>query len=148
MVSIQVYIMLRQWTFPWYTVLSAVISLLLSAWSITTLEKARVIKDEELDTDDFKVLTTIVYFVNQLVVLVSRLFAIAVFAYVFKHDMFLLLLLSWLISCALFTCIACIYISCKCTFCYTNTNESESSVKCSYLPVSLLLTFFVSETVL
>ena len=140
---LQVYIMLRQWKFPWYTLLSTVFSMLLLAWNITTLEKARVTKDVPC-TDDFKVLTTFVYFVNQLVVLVSRLFAIAVFAYVFKQDIFPLLLFSWLISCVLLTCGACIHMCVERTPCFI----IPVSVRCSHLLASFPLTFFVSEAVL
>jgi hypothetical protein len=140
---LQVYIMLRQWEFPWYTLLSTVFSLLLLAWNITTLEKARVTKDVPC-TDDFKALTTFVYFVNQLIVLVSRLFAIAVFAYVFKQDIFLLLLFSWLISCVLLTCGACIHMCVERTPCFI----IPVSVRCSHLLASFPLTFFVSEAVL
>ena len=35
---LQVYIMLRQWNFPWYTILSSVLSLLSVAWGITKSE--------------------------------------------------------------------------------------------------------------
>jgi hypothetical protein len=90
---LQVYIMLRQWDFPWLTVLSAVISLLSLAWSITALEKARVNKDSQ----NFTLAATVVFFTSQLFSLLSRLFAIAAFAYVFKEHVFTALAVHWLI---------------------------------------------------
>jgi hypothetical protein len=90
---LQVYIMLRQWDFPWLTVLSTVISLLSLAWSITALEKARVNKDSQ----NFRLPATVVFFTSQLFSLLSRLFAIAAFAYVFKKHVFTALAVHWLI---------------------------------------------------
>ena len=77
---LQIYIMLRLWDFPWLTVLSTVISLLSLAWSITALEKARANKNSH----NFTLPATVVFFSSQLFSLLSRLFAIAAFAYVFK----------------------------------------------------------------
>jgi hypothetical protein len=82
---LQIYIMLRQWDFPWLTVLSAVISLLSLGWSITALEKARVNK---ISHHNFTLPATVVFFTSQLFSLLSRLFAIAAFAYVFKEHVF------------------------------------------------------------
>ena len=76
---LQVYIMLRQWSFPSYTVVSAVFSLLSLAWSITTLEKERLAKEGRR----WKLIHGYVLFNWQLSTLISRLFAIALFAYVF-----------------------------------------------------------------
>ncbi|CAB4023706.1 scaffolding [Paramuricea clavata] len=90
---LQIYIMLRQWDFPWLTVLSAVISLLSLAWSITALEKARVNKNSH----NFTLPATVVFFTSQLFSLLSRLFAIAAFAYVFKEHVFTALAVHWLI---------------------------------------------------
>jgi hypothetical protein len=137
---LQVYIMLHQWEFPWTTVLSAVFSLLSLAWSITTLEKARVTKGG----CNFKVLPTIVYFTNQLVVLTSRLFAIVIFAYAYKVRVFILLPFFWLISCVLLTGVACIHMCCADTPCCSFSLFG----RCSKLFASFPLTFFVSEAVL
>ena len=89
---LQIYIMLRQWHFPWLTVLSTVISLLSLAWSITALEKARVNKNSQ----NFTLPATVVFFTSQLFSLLSRLFAIAAFAYVFKEHVFTALAVHWL----------------------------------------------------
>ncbi|CAB4037324.1 adhesion G- coupled receptor G7 [Paramuricea clavata] len=90
---LQIYIMLRQWDFPWLTVLSTVISLLSLAWSITAVEKARANKNNH----NFTLPATVVLFVSQLFSLSSRLFAIAAFAYVFKAHVFTALAVHWLI---------------------------------------------------
>jgi hypothetical protein len=89
---LQIYIMLRQWDFPWLTVLSAVISLLSLAWSITALEKARVSKNRH----NFTLEATVVLFTSQLFNFLSRLFAIAAFAYVFKEHVLTALAVHWL----------------------------------------------------
>jgi hypothetical protein len=89
---LQIYIMLRQWDFPWLTLLSAVTSLLSLAWSITALEKARVNKDSH----NFTLPATVVFFTSQLFSLLSRLFAIAAFAYIFKEHVFTALAVHWL----------------------------------------------------
>ncbi|CAB3978522.1 XK-related 6, partial [Paramuricea clavata] len=89
---LQIYIMLHQWDFPWLTVLSAVISLLSLAWSITALEKARADKDSQ----NFTLAATVVFFTSQLFSLLSRLFAISAFAYVFKEHVFTALAVHWL----------------------------------------------------
>ncbi|CAB4034210.1 XK-related 6-like, partial [Paramuricea clavata] len=137
---LKVYIMLRQWKFPWTTVLSAVFSLLSLAWNITTLEKARITKEGY----HFKLLPTIVYFINQLIVLMSRLFAIVIFAYEFKVVVFYLLPFLWLISCVLLTVVACIQRCCgNMLFCDFSLFD-----RCSKLLESFPLTFFVSEAVL
>ncbi|CAB4023590.1 XK-related 9 [Paramuricea clavata] len=80
---LQIYIMLRQWDFPWLTVLSAVISLLSLAWSITALEKASANKNSHNFT-----LPATVFFTSELFSLLSRLFAIVAFGYVFKEHVF------------------------------------------------------------
>ncbi len=71
---LQVYIMLRQWDFPTYTVVSSVLSLLSLAWSITTLEKEKKIKE-----GDYKLSAAFVFLIWQLSTLVSRLSAIVFF---------------------------------------------------------------------
>ena len=89
---LQIYIMLRQWDFPWLTVLSTVISLLSLAWSITALEKARLNKNSH----NFTLPATVVFITSQLFSLLSRLFAIVAFAYVFKEHVFTALAVHWL----------------------------------------------------
>ena len=81
---LQIYIMLRQWDFPWLTVLSTVISLLSLAWSITALEKAIANKNSH----NFTLSAAVVLFTSQLFSLLCRLFAIAAFVYVFKKHVF------------------------------------------------------------
>ena len=90
---LQIYIVLRQWDFPWLTVLSTVISLLSLAWSITAVEKARLNKNNH----NFTLPATVVFFTSQLFSLLSRLFAIAAFAYVFKEHVITVLAVHWLI---------------------------------------------------
>ena len=90
---LQIYIMLRQWHFPWLTVLSAVISLLSLAWSITALEKASANKNRL----NFTLPATVVFFTSQLFSLLSRLFAIAAVAYVSKEHVITVLAVHWLI---------------------------------------------------
>ena len=84
--------MLRQWYFPWYTVLSTVFSFLSLAWSITTLEKAEKISnwfDENSGRTSYptKSINT-VFFAWQLCSLLSRLSVLVFFAYVFRYYMF------------------------------------------------------------
>ena len=83
--------MLRQWNFPWLTVFSAMISLLSLAWSITALEKARATKNSH----NFTRPATVVFFTSELFSLLSRLFAIAAFAYVFKEHVITVLAVHW-----------------------------------------------------
>ncbi len=90
---LQVYIMLRQWDFPTYTVVSSVLSLLSLVWSITTLEKERKIEEEE----DYKLSTAFVFLIWQLFTLVSRLSAIVIFAYVFRYYAIIFLAAHWLL---------------------------------------------------
>ncbi len=89
---LQVYIMLRQWHFPTYTVVSSVLSLLSLAWSITTLETERKIKEE----GHYKLRAAFVFLIWQLCTLVSRLFAIVIFAYVFRYYAIIFLAAHWL----------------------------------------------------
>jgi hypothetical protein len=90
---LQVYIMLRQWHFPSYTVVSSVFSLLSLAWSITTLEKERATAEER----DFKSLHTALFLMGQLFTLISRLSAIVLFAYVFRYHVIIFLAVHWLL---------------------------------------------------
>ena len=89
---LQLYIMLRQGFFPWYTVLSSVSSLLSLAWSITTLEKERANEER-----DFKPLHTTLFLIWQLFTLISRLSAIVLFAYVFRYYVIIFLAAHWLL---------------------------------------------------
>ena len=81
---LQVYIMLHQWDFPWYTVTSVVLSLLSLSWSITALERAKADKKGI----DFKMDATVLLFFSEVLCLSCRLFVIAVFAYNFKQHVF------------------------------------------------------------
>ncbi len=90
---LQVYIMLRQWDFPTYTVVSSVLSLLSLIWSIMTLEKERKIKEEV----DYKLSAAVFFLIWQLSTLVSRLSAIVIFAYVFRSDVIIFLAAHWLL---------------------------------------------------
>ena len=78
---LQVYIMLRQWSFPSYTVVSSVFSMLSLAWSIMTLEIEK--------TKKHYCCFGFFFFSWQLCVLVSRLSAIVLFAYVFQNYVFI-----------------------------------------------------------
>jgi hypothetical protein len=90
---LQVYIMLRQWHFPSYTVVSSVFSLLSLAWSITTLEKERATDEGR----EFKSCKTVSFLIWQLFTLISRLSAIVLFAYVFRHHVIIFLTVHWLL---------------------------------------------------
>lgn len=72
---LQVYIMLHQRYFPLYTLFSAVLSLLSLVWCITVLE--------EENKQEFKCKHASIFSCSQFLTLVSRVFAIALFAYVF-----------------------------------------------------------------
>ena len=89
---LQVYIMFRQRSFPSYTVVSSVFSLLSLAWSIMTLEKER----KEKNNLDFDRTDVFVFSLKQSLTLVPRLFSIVVFAYVFRSYVFLALAVHWL----------------------------------------------------
>ena len=83
------YIMLRQWHFLWYTMVSVVFSFLSLAWNITVLEKASKNKrSNENFSPKFTALTILLW---QLSNLLSRLAAIVIFAYVFKGYVFAIL---------------------------------------------------------
>ena len=132
---LQSYIMLRQWKFPTYTVVSIVLSLLSLAWSITSLEKARCDKRREetanwtiryeessssrrrddsqsqittfleptipeLRREKFNVYYGLCFLMWQLCTLISRLPAIAMFMYVFRQYVFILLGIHYLIQAA------------------------------------------------
>ena len=90
---LQVYIMLRQWSFPWYTLVSSVFSMLSLAWSIITLEKERRMKNY----NDFDCIKGFMFLMWQLSTLVSRLFAIVLYAYVFRYYVIIPLAVHWLL---------------------------------------------------
>ncbi|XP_028414840.1 XK-related protein 6-like [Dendronephthya gigantea] len=85
---LQIYIMLRQWQFPWYTVLSAVFSLLSLAWNVTTLERGRTERDTKYKRGQK---WSIVFSLWQLSCFVSRFAAKMIFAHVFHQHIFTLL---------------------------------------------------------
>ena len=118
---LQNYIMIRQWYFPWYTVLSTALSLISLAWSITSLEMSckncqwtRSTSDQSspwipashssrsqwLETQHahfFPKISLVVFLVAHLCLLVSRLAALVIFAYVFRYFVFIIVGVHWLI---------------------------------------------------
>ncbi|CAB4022124.1 XK-related 4-like [Paramuricea clavata] len=143
----QVYIMLSGWDFPWLTVLSAVVSLFSLAWSTTTLEKARVTKEGH----NFTKKATGLYFCFQLLVLGPRLFVIAIYAYAFKGQVFVVLFGLWVLGSALLACLTYGYLMFTMTFaverCCDPSLGSVAKILEKFV-LSLALTLFVSETVL
>ena len=83
---LQMYIMLRQWSFPSYTIASSVLSFLSLVWSIRTLEKERV----EDQGDDFGKRKAFTFMIWQMFTLISRLSTIVMVAYVFRYGVFFL----------------------------------------------------------
>ena len=136
--------MLDKWSFPWYTLLSASFSLLSLAWSNTALEKARLAKDGH----DLSKMEIVLHFISQLLVLTPRLFVITICAHGQRSDVFIFLLMFWVFGAVLLGCLTCWYTTC--TVCCGNSSSSDRSIKtfCGRLILSLLLTFYVSETVL
>ena len=121
---LQNYIMIRQWNFPWYTVLSTILSLISLAWRITSLETSckncewarstcdqssqrmsvshsSVTQDcqgvEAQQTYFFPKISLVVFLVAHLCLLVSRLTALVIFAYVFRYYVFIIVGVHWLI---------------------------------------------------
>ena len=90
---LQFYIMLRQWSFPCITIASTVFSLLSMAWSITLVEKTGKIDNNPTMT--FPKRSLIVFSLWQLDILVSRLSAIVIFAYVFRSYVFIVIGIHW-----------------------------------------------------
>ena len=90
---LQFYIMLRQWSFPWITVTSNVISLLSLAWSITLVGKIGKIKRNP--TMPFPKRSLIVLALWRLCTLVSRLSAIVIFAYAYRSYVFIVIGIHW-----------------------------------------------------
>jgi hypothetical protein len=91
---IQTYIMLKLWEFPWYTVLSVLISLVSLAWSITTLEREKAKNENQ----EFGFLNTVLFLMWQLSTLVSRLFAIVICGYTFTIYLCFWFLVHWFLS--------------------------------------------------
>jgi hypothetical protein len=114
---LQNYIMVRQWRFPWYTIVSTIFSLLSLAWSITSLEiscktcqwacasceQSSVSCKEcnpqwvEKSTKSFPKISLLVFFIAHLCLLVSRLTSLVIFAYVFRYYVFILVSFHWLL---------------------------------------------------
>ena len=122
---LQNYIMIRQWHFPWYTILSTFLSLLSLAWSITSLEIscktcqwARSTCDQssewasvsQASTNQgcqwaennkqakyFPKISLVVFVVAHLCLLVSRLTSLVVFAYVYRYYVFIIVGFHWLL---------------------------------------------------
>ena len=90
---LQVYIMLRQRSFPSYTVVSSLFSLLSLVWSITTLEKER----RKNNSEDFDGTDVLLFSLKQSGTLVLRLLSIVIFAYVFQSYVIFALIVHWLI---------------------------------------------------
>ncbi len=143
---LQVYIMLRQWDFPTYTVVSSVLSLLSLAWSIMTLEKERKIKKE----GHYKICAAFFFLIWQLFTLVSRLSAIVIFAYVFRYYVIIFLAAHWLLlSVAMLTiqtrkynCGPSLYFSCLAA--YPSLFHSSKNVLPTAYPIVEMLTGFIS----
>lgn len=129
---------------PVIHVLSAVIALLSLAWSYTALEKARANRNYQ----NFKLKSTISYFISQLAVLVSRLISIVTFAQTMKSGVFFLN--SY---CSGSLCFFTLHLFCVTTWfsCYRgdiDCCDSSTGIICSNLMLTLPLTFFLSESVL
>ena len=91
---LQVYIMLRQWIFPTYTVVSSVFSMLSLVWSITLLQK----ETRKENGKKFTLTDALQFATWQMCTLISRLSAIVVFAYVFpRYSIIIFLAVHWLI---------------------------------------------------
>lgn len=96
---LQNYIMIRQWHFPWYTVLSTVLSLLSLAWSITSLETSckicQCVENQQNKTITKRSL--LVFVAAHLCLLISRLTSLVIFAYVFRCHVFIIVGTHWLL---------------------------------------------------
>ena len=130
----QVYVMLRRW--------STVIALLSLAWSVTGLEKARVIKTGH----NFTWKAHALYFISQLFVLTSRLFAIATILY--ANSIYLIAFV--VLDCVLFTFLAIVCRKFKVLFCYNKPwcHSSSPGVMFRNIMLSIPLAFFASDSVL
>ncbi|XP_028413909.1 XK-related protein 8-like [Dendronephthya gigantea] len=101
---LQVYIMLRQWSFPPFTIASSILSFLSLVWSIRTLEKKRA----EFKAVDFSLCEAIIFLTWQMFTLVSRVSAIVIIGYLFPYALLFLpfhcLLLTLLFICSCQRC--------------------------------------------
>ena len=88
---LQVMIMFHQRSFPSYTVVSTVFSLLSLAWSIMTIEKER----RKFYEIDFKCINAFGFFIWQLSTFISRLLAIVAFGYVVPFFAIFPLVFHW-----------------------------------------------------
>ena len=82
---LQGYILLQEWKFPAYTVVSIFLSFLSLAWSIISLEKAR----HEQESKEFKLCQGFLFSVTQLCSLIPRLTAIVISVYAFSYYAFI-----------------------------------------------------------
>ena len=135
---LQNYVMLRQWYFPWYTVLSTVFSFISLAWSITSLEKTWKISnwfDENSGRTSYptKSLNT-VFFAWQLFSLLSRLSALVFFAYVFRYYVFVFFGLHIILLTG--------------ALCFTDQCSCDSDDVLARLLVCIGLTFHISGSVI
>ena len=116
---LQNYIMIRQWRFPWYTIISTFFSLLSLAWSITSLEtscktcewawsscdrssqcvlrKKACQLVENKDVKSFPKISFLVFFIAHVCLLVSRLTSLIIFAYVLRYYVFAVVGFHWLL---------------------------------------------------
>ena len=143
---LQVYVMLKKWSFPLYAVLSVTISLISLAWSHTSVENTRRLAKYG---HDLSLKASVLHAVLQLPVLTPRLFAIITFTYVYSFfDAFYFLAFSWFLGSIILSCITCCHA--LSAVCCGDTRCCDPSIKtlCGRLMLSLLLTFYVSETVL
>ena len=103
---LQIYIMMRQWHFPWYTVLSTVLSLLSLSWSITSLETScktcqwarKTCGTSNKGDTKFPKISLVVFFIAHLCLLISRLTSLVIFAYSFRYYVFVIVVIHWLLA--------------------------------------------------
>jgi hypothetical protein len=139
---LQVYVMLSKWYIPWYIVLSAVISLLSLAWSVTGLEKARVVKKGH----NFTWKAQALYFISQLFILASRLFAITIFMFVDRIYIIHFLVLDC-VSITIFAMVSTLFkvFCCNNMACVTSASGRKMFRN---IILSIPITIFVSDSVL
>ena len=163
---LQNYVMLRQWYFPWYTIVSTIISFISLAWSITTLEKARKIKHcyEEGEEPNVKWTSVLVFLAWKVFALLARLSSLVIFAYSFRYHVFTFIALHFLVVSAVnptLTCGACATLVCPVllyffgpfflTLCFSNVFTSMFQIKTGDKSVCKILmyhTLFVFENIL
>ena len=83
---LQMYIMLRQWSFPSLTIVSSILSFLSLVWSIKTLEKERA----EAEGGDFGLFKAFMFMMWHMFTLISRFSAIVLVGYMFRYPVFFL----------------------------------------------------------